>query len=245
MSPAVLMVASVGARAAEIEASYPSSPPISIDDAETVEPGHAEINLTIGGVFAKDAWEAEAPLVDANLGLTRDIHVNAEMPLALAGEATGATVGLGQAAVAVKWRVVHRDRVQVALHPAVELPPIPGVAVDPTGIPSLTVPVVVDLAVGDAGAGIGLELAHTFTGGWKADEWQAMAGFATPLGAETVLMFDYAQEADSVGALGEGWFEAGLVHERLFGSEHLTLLASLGRSTEGRTAAMVGVQVGL
>lgn len=245
MSLVVLIVVCVGARAAEIEASYPSSPPISIDDAETVEPGHAEINLTIGGVFAKDAWEAEAPLVDANLGLTRDIHVNAEMPLALAGTAAGASVGLGQAAVAVKWRVVHRDRVQVALHPALVLPPLPGVALDPAAGASLTVPVVVDLAVGGSGAGVGLELAHTFTGTWKADGWQAMAGFATPLGAGTVLMFDYAQEADAVGALGEGWFEAGLVHERLFGSEHLTLLASLGRSTAARTAAMVGVQVGI
>lgn len=35
----------------------------------------------------------------------------------------------------------------------------------------------------------------------------------------------------------------GYVHEALFGSEHLALLASLGRSTEGNAAALVGVQV--
>ena len=233
------------ARADEPEPSYPSSPPISIDDAETVEAGHAEINLTAGGTVGRDGWELEAPLVDANLGLTSNIHVNAEMPLAFAGGTSPTAIGLGQAAVAVKWRLLHRDRVQIALHPAVELPPIPGVAAAPSGRPSLTLPVVVDLAVGPSGAGVGLELAHTFTGTWVDDGWQAMAGFATPLSDGTALMFDYAQEAGATGVLGEGWFEAGLVHERLFGSEHLTLLASLGRSTEARSAAMIGVQVGI
>lgn len=245
MTLAAVLLALAPAHAGDVEAAYPSGPPISIDDAETVEPEHAEINVTVGGVVGGGRWEAAAPLVDANLGLTGNIHVNAEMPLAIIGDAGGAAVGLGQAAVAVKVRVVHRDRVQIALHPAVDLPSIPGAGVDPTAGASLTVPVVLDLAVADTGAGVGLELAHTFTGTWSADGWQALAGFATPLAPGTVLMFDYAQEAGATGALGEGWFEAGLVYERLFGSDHLTMLTSLGCSTEARTAAMVGVQVGL
>lgn len=242
MIPLVLVAGGVAVAA---EPSFPSSPPISIDDAETVEAGHVEVNLTAGGVVGAGGWEAEAPLVDANLGITGDIHINAEIPLAFAGSGKGTDVGLGQAAVAVKVRVLHRDRVQLALHPAVELPPIPAVAVDPGGSWSVTLPVVLDMAVGDTGAGVGVEVGHTFTPGLADDTWQAMVGFATPLDAETVLMFDYAQEAGMTGPLGEGWFEAGLTHERLFGSDHLTLLTSLGRSTEGRTAAMVGVQVGI
>lgn len=234
-----------------VEAVYPSSPPLSIDDAETVEKHHAEVNLTLGFTGGRDGWEAEAPLVDANYGLTENVHVNAEIPLVLSGADGAVTAGLGRGAAAVKVRFVHTDRVQLAVHPAVELPPLPGVSADREGTASVTLPVVLDVALGPSGAGLGVQLSHTFTGttgaeGWGAEDgWGAAVGFATPLATGTVLGFDYTQEAAADVTLGEGWFEAGLVHERLFGSEALTLLASLGRSTEGRTAAMLGVQVGL
>jgi len=70
-------------------------------------------------------------------------------------------------------------------------------------------------------------------------------GFATPLTASSVLMFDYTQEASAGLVMGEGWFEVGYVHERLLGSPHLSLLSSLGRSTRNNVAGMLGVQVGL
>lgn len=228
-----------------MELAYPSSPPISIDDAETVERGHCEINLTVGWSGSPDAWEAEAPLVDANLGITDNIHVNAEIPYLVGADGGGVASGLGTAAVAVKVRVLHRDRVQVALHPAVELPPIPGVGLEEGGSWRVTVPVVLDLAVGSGGSGVGFQLARSFTGAARDDTWGAAVGFATPLSDTSVLMFDYTQESAADLSFGEGWFEVGFVRERLFGSEHLTLLSSLGRSTWNNSAAMLGVQVGI
>lgn len=229
----------------EVEASYPSSPPIGIDDAETVERGHAEINLTAGVSGGPGGWEAETPLLDANLGVTDNIHVNAEIPFVVAGDGAGVASGLGRGAFAVKVRVFHRDRAQVALHPSIELPPIPAGSVERAGAISVRLPAVVDVALGERGAGAGFQVARTFTGSAGADQWDAAAGFATPLGPGGVLMFDYTQEASANLVLGEGWFEVGYVHEALFGSEHLALLASLGRSTQGGSAAMVGVQVGI
>jgi len=228
-----------------VEASYPSSPPLSIDDAETVEKHHVEINLTVGLAGNRRAWEAEAPLIDANYGLTDNIHVNAEIPFVLAAEEGERGTGLGRGAVAVKVRLLHTDRVQLAVHPAVELPPLPAVSVEAKGSASVTLPVVLDVAVGDRGVGIGIQASRTFTGAAGDDAWGAAVGAATPLSASSVLMFDYTQEATADLALGEGWFEVGLVHEKLLGSEHLTLLCSLGRSTEGNTAAMTGVQIAL
>ncbi len=226
----------------EVEPAYPSSPPISIDDAETVERGHVEINLTMGAEGGAEGWSTESPLVDANYGLTDNIHVNAEIPLTLVGGAAPVSVGLGQAAVAVKVRLVHLPKLQLAVHPAVALPPIPSVSVEPDAPVTFTLPVVLDVALGDTGAGVGVQLSRTFS---PEGAWGAAVGFATPVADGSVVMFDYTQDAAADLTLGEGWFEVGFVHERLFGAEALTLLTSLGRSTEGGSAAMVGVQVGI
>jgi hypothetical protein len=219
------------------EVAFPSSPPLSIDDAETVEPRAFEINLTAGWTGDGDAWEAETPLVDVNYGLTGDIHVNAEVPLVEAGgRGTATTVGLGAPAVAVKLRVLHRERVSLAFHPAVEFPA--GVA------PIATLPVVLDVALGRTGTGLGVALAHAFTSPLSDDAWSADVGLAHALGGGD-LMIDYAQTADIRGRPGEGWLEAGFVHDRLFGSDHLTLLSSLGVSTHADASALLGVQVHL
>lgn len=228
-----------------VEAAYPSSPPISIDDAETVEKHHAEINSTVGLAGGRNAWEAEAPLVDANYGVTDNIHVNAEIPFVLAGGDGDLGTGFGRGAFAVKVRVLHTERAQLAIHPAVEFPPLPAVSLDATGSASVTLPAVLDLAVGRGGSGVGMQVSRTFTGSTADDAWGAAVGFATPLSPSSVLMFDYTQEATAGLSFGEGWCEVGYVHERLFGSDHLTLLSALGRSTEGNSAAMLGVQVGI
>lgn len=250
LAPFLALLAVNAARAEDpsdtaAEPVYPSSPPTSIDDAETVEKGHCEVNLTAGFSGNAKSWEAEAPLVDANLGLTDNIHVNAEIPYVLTGEGGAVSTGLGRGALAVKVRVLHLERVQLAFHPAVEFPPIPAVSVEAHGSASFTLPVVLDFAVGDRGAGVGVQLSHTFTGTWANDGWGAAVGFATPLDDSSALMFDYTQEATANLAFGEGWFEVGYVHENLFGSEHLTLLSSLGRSTQDNTAAMLGIQVSI
>lgn len=232
-------------RALAAEPAFPSSPPIGIDDAETVEKGHCEINLTAGFSGSATSWEAETPLLDANLGVTGDIHINAEIPYVIGVDGGVFNSGLGRGAFAVKVRVLNGDRVHVALHPAVEFPPIATVSYEARGTASVTIPAVIDIALGQNGAGVGLQLSRTFTGTSGADSWGAAVGFASPLGDSSVLMFDYTQEAAANLTFGEGWFEVGYVHEKLFGSDHLTLLSSLGRSTKDNTAAMLGVQVSI
>ena len=251
MLPATLLSLAVAAAWADdpaaetVAPSYPSSPPISIDDAETVEKGHVEINLTAGISAGRASWEVETPLVDANLGLTDNIHINAEIPYVLAAEGGQAGSGLGRGAFAVKVRVLHKDRVQLAFHPSVEFPPVPAISLDDAGSFSVRVPVVLDFAIGVGGAGAGIQLARTFTGASATDTWDATVGFATPLAESSVLMFDYTQEAAATVVFGEGWFEVGYVQDNLFGSAHLTLLSSLGRSTRNNSAAMLGVQISI
>jgi hypothetical protein len=243
MAPAIASVGT-GPVDAPVEVSFPSSPPISIDDTETVGRHHCELNLTVGFSGRPGSWETEAPLLDANFGLTDDIHVNAEIPYVFGVEDGAAKHGLGNAAVAVKLRVIHRERIQFAFHPAVALPPLPGgVSYEAHAGVSLTLPVVVDVAVGDRGAGVGFQLSRTFTGVARADDWGAAIGIASPVGACGALLFDYVQHAGPDRALGEGWLEVGYVRGNLFGSEHLTLLSSLGRSTYGNTSGLLGVQI--
>ena len=227
------------------EPSYPSSPPIGIDDAETVEKGHCEINLTTGFSGKSGEWESELPLLDGNIGVTDNIHINAEIPYVVAQGDSSVVHGFGRGALAVKVRVLHRKRVQLAFHPAVEFPPLPAVSIEKSGNFTVTIPVVLDLAVGSAGSGIGLQLSRSFTRVAADDAWGAAIGFATPIDDVSDLMFDYTQEADRSVHLGEGWFEVGYVRGNLFGSEHLTLLSSIGRSTLNNTNALLGVQVGI
>ena len=47
MTPLLFFVALARAES-QVEPLFPSSPPLSIDDAETVEKGHWELNLTAG-----------------------------------------------------------------------------------------------------------------------------------------------------------------------------------------------------
>ena len=221
----------------------PSSPPLRIDDAETVEAGHAELNLSVGGVYGRSGWEAEAPLVDANLGVSPHVHINAELPLVQTGPPAHA--GLGQAAVAVKWQALRGARGALAVHPALALPAFPKGAADPGAQAALTIPVVGDLALGAAGTGLGLELARTFAADPAEGGWEAMAGLATPVAEAADLMVDYAQEAGPTGAPGEGWLEVGFVQDHLFGRDPVALFAAGALSTEAQRALTIGVQIGI
>jgi hypothetical protein len=246
MMPSLFFVALARAGSpveAEVEPAFPSSPPLSIDDAETVEKGGWELNLTAGFAGKGREWEAEAPLVDANVGITDNIHVNAEIPFVVQADESGMDTGLGRGAVAVKLRLLHKRRLQLAIHPAVELPPLPKVSVDNSGGPTVTLPAVLDVALGQSGVGLGLQLARSFTGARGEDAWSACVGLASPLGSNSVLMVDYAQDLSVRGRFGEGWFELGYVGGQLFGSDHLTLLSSVGRSTAGDSRAQLGIQV--
>ncbi len=241
MTPLLFFVALARAES-QVEPLFPSSPPLSIDDAETVEKGHWELNLTAGLAGEAKEWEAEVPLVDANVGLTDNIHVNAEIPYVVQSGESGMETGLGRGAVAVKVRLLHKQRVQFAIHPAVELPPLPKVSVDASGGPTVTLPVVLDVALGQSGVGLGIQLARSLTGARREDAWSGCVGLASPVGPGSVLMVDYTQDASAGGVFQEGWFEVGYVREALFGSEHLTLLSAVGRSTMGASRALLGVQ---
>lgn len=245
MLAAVALVTGVAFAADGGEASFPSSPPISIDDTETVEKGHVEINLTAGFSGNRNAWESEAPLIDGNYGLTDNIHVNAEIPLVVGADEGQVGAGLGNAAVAVKLRVLHKERVQLAFHPALDLPPLPVGAFDPSGTLSFTLPVVMDVTLGEGGTGLGVQLAHTFTAGLADDTWSAALGLAHPLGETGDLMFDATLETDSHLLPGEAWFEAGYVRGDLFNQEWLTLLSSAGLSTQHNVGLLLGVQVAI
>jgi hypothetical protein len=92
---------------------------------------------------------------------------------------------------------------------------------------------------------MGIQLSRTFTTDGSDDAWGAAVGFADPLDDASTVMFVYSQDAAPDLTLGEGWFEVGFTREHLFGSEHLVLLSSLGRSTQGNSSALLGVQVAL
>lgn len=245
MLAAVTLVTGLAFAAEGVEASFPSSPPLSIDDTETVEKGHVEINLTAGFSGNGISWESETPLIDGNYGVTDNIHVNAEIPFVVGADDGQRSSGLGNAAVAVKLRVLHKERVQLAFHPAVEFPSLPVGAYDEGGSLSLTVPVVMDVALGQRETGLGVQLARTFTKGLADDSWSAAVGLAHPLGETGDLMFDVTVEADSHLALGESWTEVGYVRGDLFGKEWLTLLSAAGLSTQHNASALLGVQLGL
>ena len=157
-----------------IEASCPSSPPLFIDDAETVEKNHFEVNLSSGFSGNKDVWESEAPLLDANYGLTENIHINAEIPYVFSQDADAAQAGFGRAALALKFRLLHRDDIQIAAHPSFEFPPIPNISLDADGSATLTLPLILDLALGRTGAGMGLEFARTIDLHGRGISWAGM-----------------------------------------------------------------------
>ena len=73
--------------------------------------------------------------------------------------------------------------------------------------------------------------------------WGLKLGAARPVSENGVLSFDFAGEFDPDFTPGEGWVEVGYVHENLFGSPHLVLLSSAGRSTLGQWGGLLGVQV--
>ena len=231
------------AAASEPEAAFPSSPPIGIDDAETVEAGHVEVNLTAGWSGRAEGWESEAPLVDGNLGLSDNVHINAEIPLVIQGGAGGLSAALGNAAVACKVRILHRPGLQLAIHPALDLPSFhqePGATGEPL---VLTLPAVVDAALGSGGLGLGAQLAHTWAPSTGEHGWGAALGLAHPLGETGVLMGDLTLETDGRLSPGEAWGELGYVREGLFGREGLTLLSSAGLSVGGEAEALLGVQL--
>jgi len=239
-----VILALVGLARAEapVEATFPSSPPTSIDDAETVEKGHVEVNLTAGFAGRRGAWESEAPLIDGNLGVSDNIHVNAEIPLVFGVREDGFGLGLGHAAVASKIRLVHGDRVQLAVHPAVDLPALPWGAWERSPL-ELTLPAVIDVALGSGGLGMGVQLAHAWTPSTSEHGWSADLGLAHPLGAQGAGMLNLAGEADGTFSSAEGWLELGYVREALFGRDGVTLLSSAGLSTAGELEALLGVQL--
>ena len=239
----LLLLASLARAEEPVEAAFPSSPPTSIDDAETVERGHVEVNLTAGFAGRAGAWESETPLIDGNLGVSDNIHINAEIPLVFGVREDGFGLGLGHAAVASKIRFVHTDRVQAAIHPAIDLPSMPWGAWEPDSPLSLTLPAVVDVALGQGGLGLGVQLAHTWAPVSGEHSWSGDLGLAHPLGQDGTGMLNLALEAAGDLSSGEGWLELGYVRESLFGVEGLSLLSSAGVSNGGELEALLGVQV--
>jgi len=230
--------------AAATEAVFPG-PPVTIDDAETVEPKHLELNLTTSYSVRRAGWEGELLRVDANYGVLENVHVNVEVPFVVALDDDTHRRGFGTGSLALKLRLVHTETVQFTFHPALALAPFANVSADPQGETSFTLPAVLDLALGHEGAGLGLQLSRSFARTAADDTWGAAIGFASPVGDRASVMLDYAHTATPELRLRDGWFEAAFLRARLFGSEHLTLLTALGYSVYNHGMALVGVRVWL
>jgi hypothetical protein len=183
--------------------------------------------------------------VDVNYGLTEDIHVNGEMPYIL-GEDAGANIsGFGRAALAVKFRILRFDNFQIAIHPALEFPPLPIASVDSHGDFHYYLPVVFDFALGHTASGIGIQVSRSINQNGQDDIWGGILGIAGPIKFGEKLMMDFSEEIDSQFKLGEGWLEISYVRNQVFGIAYVNLLSTMGISTIGNFTAMLGLQLSL
>lgn len=197
-----------------------------------------EVSVSTGWSGRPRSWQADAVSLGASFRLSDAFAVMAQGSYAVGSDRHVVRGGLGPASFALDVRPLLTNRIQLSLQPQLTL----------VG-PSLTVtlPVLLDVALGDAGAGLQVELGRGLTtggssGAWADGSWGAGVTVAAPLGDVSTVMLGYSQQADAGLALGEGWIQAG--YARALGADAVTLLCSLGRSTAGNSAASLGVSVG-
>jgi hypothetical protein len=107
-----------------IVAAYPAhaGPPFVTDDPEPTERGHWEIYNYVSGVGTPGAVAGSAGL-DLNYGGAKDLQLTSTIPI---GYQTGASAGLGDIELAVKYRFLHQRAgsilPDVAFFPRVSFP---------------------------------------------------------------------------------------------------------------------------
>ncbi len=86
-------------------------PPMITDDPGTPGDRRWEINLAIAGEHRPNEWLLDAPAVDLNYGLGKNLQLTLQTPLALRKRSGhGWLGGLGGTEAAVKWRFLDEER---------------------------------------------------------------------------------------------------------------------------------------
>ncbi|HTM45154.1 MAG TPA: hypothetical protein VL137_09385, partial [Polyangiaceae bacterium] len=107
----------------------------------------------------------------------------------------------------------------------------------------VTLPVIADLAIGNWGTGLGLQLSRSFSADVSAQNWQGGVGLAQSIDERNDLMLIYVQETERDFSFADGWCEASFVHRHLLGTDHLSLLSLLGRSTHNNSEILLGIRI--
>ena len=132
--------------------------PFVIDDPDTPDARHWEINVAAQGTRNRDGWTGNMPMVEANYGVTEHLQFTLLTPLAF-NRAVGASssFGLGDMQAGFKYRVVDAD--DWGWRPAVAV------------APSITAP------TGNASLGLGGGKAQAFLPVWLSKEFNQWTVF--------------------------------------------------------------------
>lgn len=95
--------------------------PFVIDDGDTLDPGHVEVDLGFQSTSSGKSVDADWPYVEGDLGLANGLELDVVAPVAAAREPDGWFVGPGDIEIAPKIRVVTED--DGAFRPAVSVQP--------------------------------------------------------------------------------------------------------------------------
>jgi hypothetical protein len=115
----------IAALASALATAAVAGPPFNTDDPVPVELHHGEIYLASG--FARDGGGTMGtlPHVDANYGVTNDIHLHVLLPWAFNSPSGGRTTrGFGDAEIGAKIRFYKdkKEAFQIATFPAIDFP---------------------------------------------------------------------------------------------------------------------------
>jgi len=98
-----------------------AGPPLSIDDPEILEPGSLEIILASTVDKRRSGEEFLFPILDLSYGVSQNVQVALVATRAVVSPDDGATKSdFGPGAAGVKWRFLHRERLQMSIAPYVE-----------------------------------------------------------------------------------------------------------------------------
>ena len=210
-----------------------AGPPFLTDDPEPVDLHHWEAYLFGAGDRTADGSAVSGPAAEFNYGVLPDTQLHLVVPAArVVPSGGGATTGLGDTELGIKYRFVHESDVtpQIGVFPMVELPTGSADRGLGNGRAWFRLPVWLQKSAGPwttyGGGGEALNSApgqrnHPF-GGWLV---QRDFGPHLTLGGEL-----FAQGADTVG--GRGFTAANLGGAYNF-NPNFSLLFSAGRSIAG------------
>jgi hypothetical protein len=179
--------------------------PAWVDDAETLDPGNASIELSVGRWSAIDGGETDGPVLDASVGVTSQLQLGVSAPYYRASYNDGYTSrGLGDTYLSAKYQLLDPSDgvVGVSVQPMLEV--LSKAAVSDTtlglkrvnwGLP-LTVEVGSDETHTRAYATVGYFSRHAAVAGLGVE--RDIGSAATLVGMVT---YSYATRASAVGDL--------------------------------------------